>query len=125
MKTYFYKKIVLSFSTALLFYYSITYSQNIINPYTDYTSTQAVIEYPDPSINLPFQVYSLHPDDIDNLIGGWSGEYEISMKDHFWHRDADIRNNHAVSVIIESASFPFLPPCAANSNGCADDPNNS
>ncbi|MBL7928430.1 MAG: hypothetical protein JNL47_03000, partial [Bacteroidia bacterium] len=103
-------------------YISPSLCQNIINPYNDHLGAPSSY----PVLNAPAgnNLYSLHPAHIDNLIGGWSGEYEIAMKDHFWHRDADIRNNHAVSVIIESASFPFLPPCAANTNGCADDPNN-
>ncbi|MBL7928628.1 MAG: hypothetical protein JNL47_04000, partial [Bacteroidia bacterium] len=116
------RKLTLLLLFVLTFFPLSSISQNVINPYMEHLGTPQ--NYPvigAPSNNY---LYSLHPDDIDDLIGGWSGEYEIAMKDHFWHRDADIRNNHAVSVVIESASFSFLPPCAANPAGCADDPNN-
>ncbi|MFN3667347.1 MAG: hypothetical protein ACK4S0_14375 [Sediminibacterium sp.] len=112
---------LLSFIKALFPWPAI--SQNIINPYKEHLGIPQI--YPVLAAPPGNYLYSLHPVHIDNLINGWTGEYEIAMKDHFWHREADIRNNHAISVIIESASFPFLPPCAANPAGCADDPNNS
>jgi hypothetical protein len=97
--------------------------QNIINPYQDYNQQQPP-KYPILGAPPGNNLYSLHPDHVDNMINGWTGEYEIALIDHFWHRDADIRNNHAISIIIEAASFPFLPPCATAANGCGDDPAN-
>jgi hypothetical protein len=87
--------------------------QNIINPYQDYNQQQPP-KYPILGAPPGNNLYSLHPNQVDNMINGWTGEYEIALIDHFWHRDADIRNNHAISIIIEAASFPFLPTCIQN-----------
>jgi hypothetical protein len=46
------------------------HAQNVINPYQNYTDPPV---YPPIGSGLPFTVYNLHPDHVDNMINGWTG----------------------------------------------------
>jgi hypothetical protein len=102
-----------------LFLLKITtlFSQDIVNPYKNYT----VLSNGNNPIDYPFTVkigsatYS-NVETFQYVIAGpyYNGEFEIALDKHLWNNFPD----HAKSYTYEVVSFPFMNDCAFTYSGC-------
>ncbi len=119
------KKISASLAFVLTLNLNIN-GQDVINPYV---STQTA--YPFLYFNNQFQPiqlgnwigvnnYTFDWGLTHNGPGGFLGEYEINMGNHFWWSEfvSPYPNDYSLSYQYELVSFPFSVPCAFMEFGC-------
>lgn len=109
-----------------ILYSENSYSQDVINPYTDWNNRQiSEINYTHPlSISPNLSLNECLP----NTMPDYDGEYQIYLSCTPWHKynivwdgwaGYDI-HNFLWTYKTEVVSFPFAPDCAFSSTGCAD-----
>ncbi len=102
---------------------SFAFAQDVINPYTIYSSVgyPAVFQGGPASISFPYPtVYS----NISQPL--YIGEYELNMEKHFWFTSGIAGpcfnqtnpTGYAFSYQYELVSFPFTQTCAFTNSGC-------
>nr|MBK9650423.1 hypothetical protein [Bacteroidota bacterium] len=89
----------------------------MINPYLDYNTFSPTIiqslNYGAPNITSPPFLYDWSQPPIN---GGYTGEYMITMQDHFWRIAYP---NNALSYKVEVVGFPFTMSCWDQPQSCA------
>ena len=94
------------------------HAQNMINPYLDYNIIDPTTIQ---SMNLGAPNIAANPDFIYDWNqapnnGGYTGEYMITMQDHFWRIAYP---NNALSYKVEVVGYPFTMSCWDQPQSCA------
>ena len=115
------RKLSLTFITRLLLITGFSHSQDVMNPYINepsITAAQLTIYPPswdDNGIPLPHSWYNR------GNFTGYVGEYEIIMVRHplFDTQNSGSGTGLQLSYGMETVSFPFMPECTFDINGCS------
>lgn len=119
------KNIIFKFLGILILNTMNLYAQDIFNPYVDLTTKGIPYQHPPqypPYPGIPYG--AINPNGINwhsdnsSISGGYTGEYMISLKNHFWDFDPKF-SGLAKTYSMEVVSFPFTVNCWDDATGCA------